>query len=204
MAPSAQLLSPCRLHGTYSCAVGIIVVSAPDWPLPRSGSGRECAVEAISDFIHQPPGCRQGTSLEPVAWHYCPAAKRGPFGPWEFWIDDATPWSRRSVVAARRLARSSTHGQSRRARVTARTAVTACSPRSRHARSGHGTHATITARTHRSRHTQQTWRALFNHGARVSDTARATVTACTSRSLHVRTARQALWTGRAQRPRQRD
>ncbi len=47
----------------------------------KSGSGRECAVEAISDFIHQLPGCGQGTSLEPVAWHYCPAAKRGPFGP---------------------------------------------------------------------------------------------------------------------------
>jgi hypothetical protein len=145
-------------------------------------------VEAISDFIHQPPGCRQGTSLEPVAWHYCPAAKRGPFGPWELWIDDATPWSRRSVVAARRLARSSTHWQSRRTQITARTAVTACSPRSQHALSGHCTHATITARTHRSQRTQPTWRALFDHSARASDAARATVTACTSRSLHVRSA----------------
>ncbi len=42
-----------------------------------SGSGRKGAVEAIRDFIPQPPGCRQGTSLAPVAWHNCPAAKEG-------------------------------------------------------------------------------------------------------------------------------
>jgi hypothetical protein len=42
-----------------------------------SGSGRKGAVEAIRDFIPQPPGCRQGTSLAPVAWHNCPAAKGG-------------------------------------------------------------------------------------------------------------------------------
>jgi hypothetical protein len=42
-----------------------------------SGSGRRGAVEAVRDFIPQPPGCRQGTSLAPVAWHNCPAAKRG-------------------------------------------------------------------------------------------------------------------------------
>ena len=42
-----------------------------------SGSGRKGAAEAIRDFIPQPPGCRQGTSLAPVAWHNCPAAKRG-------------------------------------------------------------------------------------------------------------------------------
>ncbi len=43
----------------------------------RSGSGRKGAVEAIRDFIPQPPGCRQGTSLAPVARHNCPAAKKG-------------------------------------------------------------------------------------------------------------------------------
>jgi hypothetical protein len=32
-----------------------------------SGSGRKGAVEAIRDFIPQLPGCRQGTSLAPVA-----------------------------------------------------------------------------------------------------------------------------------------
>jgi len=48
------------------------------WPTRRArGPGRKGAVEAIRDFIPQPPGCRQGTSLAPVAWHDCPAAKRG-------------------------------------------------------------------------------------------------------------------------------
>jgi hypothetical protein len=42
-----------------------------------SGSGRKGVVEAIRDFIPQQAGCRQGTSLAPVAWHNCPAAKRG-------------------------------------------------------------------------------------------------------------------------------
>ncbi len=42
--------------------------------------GGKCVVEAISDFIHQLPGCLQGMSLEQVVRHYCPAAKRGPFG----------------------------------------------------------------------------------------------------------------------------
>ncbi len=40
-----------------------------------SGLGRECAVEAVRYSIHRPPGCRQGTSLELMVWHYCPAAK---------------------------------------------------------------------------------------------------------------------------------
>jgi hypothetical protein len=87
--------------------------------------------------------------------------------------------------------------------VTERTAVTVRSPRSLHARSGHGAHATITARTLRSRRTQRTWRARFNHCALWSQRA--------LRSLHARlarctygAARQALWTGQAQRPLQRD
>ncbi len=56
-----------------------------------------------------------------------PSSKKGgPLGPEDFWIDDATPWSRRSVgVAARRQARL-------RAR-----AHTARTDRSRHARHAH-------------------------------------------------------------------
>jgi hypothetical protein len=43
-----------------------------------SGSGRKGAVEAIRDFIPQPPGCRQGTSLAPVAaWQLLPSSKKG-------------------------------------------------------------------------------------------------------------------------------
>ena len=146
-------------------------------------------MEAVRDFIPQPPGCRQGTSLAPVAWHNCPAAKKGgPLGPEDFWIDDATPWSRRSVgVAARRQARlrarahtartdrsrHARHAHSVRLGHGAHASVTACTPRSRHARIGHGAHATVTARTHRSRRARLgAQRARLGHGAHASVTAR--------------------------------
>jgi hypothetical protein len=108
-------------------------------------------VEAIRDFILQPPGCRQGTSLAPVAWHNCPAAKGGPSG---LRILDRR---RDPVVAAEHLrgsAATSAHAftRSRRARFGHGThaKVTACTLRSRRARFGHGAHASVTACTSRS------------------------------------------------------
>ena len=42
-----------------------------------SARGRKGAVEAIIDFIPQPPGCRQGTSMAPVAaWQLLPSSKK--------------------------------------------------------------------------------------------------------------------------------
>ena len=131
-----------------------------------------------------PPGHEPGTGG--VA--QLPSSKKvWPLGPEDFWIDDATPWSRRSIgVTARRQARM-------RAR-----AHTARTERSRHARHDHGGHGSVTARTPRSR------RARFGHGAHASVTAR------THRSRRARldrcargAARQALWAQRARRPRRR-
>jgi hypothetical protein len=114
--------------------------------------------------------------------------KGGPLGPEDFWIDDATPWSRRSVgVAARRQARlrarahtartdrsrHARHAHSVRLGHGAHASVTACTPRSRRARIGHGAHATVTARTHRSRRARLgAQRARLGHGAHASVTAR--------------------------------
>ncbi len=137
-----------------------------------SGSGRKGSVEAIRDYIPQPPGCRQGTSLAPVAWHNCPAAKRGgpSVGPEDFWIDDATPWSWRGLGATAR----------RGARMRAR-AHTARTLRSRQARHDHDVHASVTARTPRcTARTPRSRRARFGHGAHAS------VTECTSRSMCAR------------------
>ncbi len=48
------------------------------WKILSSGSERRGAVEAIRDFIPQPPGCRQVTSLAPVAaWRLLPSSKKG-------------------------------------------------------------------------------------------------------------------------------
>ena len=146
-------------------------------------------MEAISDFIHQPPGCRQGTSLEPVVWHYCPAAKRGPFGPWEFWIDDATPWSRRSAMEARRLARTRTHGRSRRARVShgahgghgALATITACTERARRTRHDHGMHASVTAHAADTASALRPRRARYGHCARYGHGMHASIAARTAR-----------------------
>ncbi len=41
------------------------------------GLGAERRSEGGQRLHSQPPGCRQGTSLAPVAWHNCPAAKGG-------------------------------------------------------------------------------------------------------------------------------
>ena len=123
-----------------------------------SGSGRKGAVEAVRDFIPQPPGCRQVTSLAPMAaWRLLPSSKKvWPLGPEDFWIDDATPWSRRSIgVTARRQARMRTRAHTARA------------DQSRHARHDHGAHGSVTARTPRSR------RARIGHGVHVSIAVRA-------------------------------
>jgi hypothetical protein len=76
------------------------VESEPD----NVGSGRKGAVEAIRDFIPQPPGCRQGTSLAPVAaWQLLPSSgkKVWSLGPADFWIDDAISGSRRGLVGSK-------------------------------------------------------------------------------------------------------
>jgi hypothetical protein len=67
-----------------------------------SGSGRKGAVEAIRDFIPQPPGCRQVTSLAPMAaWRLLPSSKKvWPLGPEDFWIDDAISESRQGLVGS--------------------------------------------------------------------------------------------------------
>ena len=88
-----------------------------------------------------------------------PSSKRvWPLGPEDFWIDDATPWSRRSIgVTARRQARM-------RAR-----AHTARTDQSRHARHDHGVHGSVTARTPRcTARTPRSRRARFGHGGRVN------------------------------------
>jgi hypothetical protein len=152
-----------------------------------SGSGRKGAVEVIRDFIPQPPGCRQGTSLAQVAWHNCTAAKRGPFGPENFG-STSRPRGRDGASAWRR--------GDKRACVHA---ITARTVQSRHARHGHRVHASVTARTLWSR------RARFGHGAHASVTARAQWSrrARLDRCAHG-AARQALWTQRARRPRRGD
>ena len=154
-----------------------------------------------------------------------PSSKKvWPLGPEDFWIDDATPWSRRSIgVTARRQARMITartvrsrharlgHGahasvtartaRSRRARIghSAHASVPAHTPRSRRARSGHGAHASVTVHTLRSR------RARIGHGTHASVTTRthwsrrARLDRCARGA-----ARQALWARRARRPRRRD
>jgi len=68
----------------------------------ESGSGRKGAVEAVRDFIPQPPGCRQVTSLAPMAaWRLLPSSKKvWPLGPEDFWIDDAISESRRGLVGS--------------------------------------------------------------------------------------------------------
>ncbi len=68
----------------------------------RSGSGRKGAVEAVRDFIPQPPDCRQVTSLAPMAaWRLLPSSKKvWPLGPEDFWIDDAISESRRGLVGS--------------------------------------------------------------------------------------------------------
>jgi hypothetical protein len=142
----------------------------------RSGSWRKGAVQAVRDFIPQPPSCRPGTSLAPVAWHNCPAAKRGPFGPENFGSTTRTRGRGGALAWRRGDYRACVHERSQRARFNHGThaMVTACTPWSRRARFGHGAHASVTARTLRS------WRARFGHGAR------ATATACTSPSLCAR------------------
>jgi hypothetical protein len=123
-----------------------------------------------SDFIPQLPGCRQGTSLAPVAWHYCPAANRG--GPSGLRNLDRR---RDPVVAAEhRRGGTATSAHAFTSDHSARGSVTARTPRSWRARSGHGAHASVTARTLRPR------RSRCGHGAR------ATVTACKSQSLCAR------------------
>jgi hypothetical protein len=131
------------------------------WPVAhyrsagRSGSGRKGALEAIRDFIPQPPGCRQGTSLAPVAWHNCPAAKKG--GPSGLRILDRR---RDPVVAAehrRGGAATSAHAFTRSH--GAHSSVTARTARSLRARFGHGVHASV-------------------HGAHASVTARALRSRC--------------------------
>ena len=59
-------------------------------------------MEAIRDFIPQPPGCRQVTSLALVAaWRLLPSSKKvWPLGPEDFWIDDAISESRRGLVGS--------------------------------------------------------------------------------------------------------
>jgi hypothetical protein len=128
-------------------------------------------MELVRDFILQPPGCRQGTSL--VAWHNYPAAKRGSFGPENFGLT-TRPGGRYGASAWRRGDYSAcVHERSQRARFGhgTYTTVTARTLRSRRARYGRCAHASVTARTLRSR------RARFGHGAHAS------VTACTSRWL---------------------
>ena len=97
-----------------------------------------------------------------------PSSKKGgPLGPEDFWIVDATPWSRRSSGVTTQ----------RQARMRAR-AHTARTDRSRHARHDHGVHGSVTTRTPRcTARTPRSRRARFGHGAHAS------VTACTSRSL---------------------
>ena len=123
----------------------------------QSGSGRKGAVEAIRDFIPQPPGCRQGTSLAPVAWHNCPAAKGcGPSGLRTFG-STTRPRGRGGASALRRGGkRACVHALTQRARISHGThgTITACTDRSRRARLGarrarlgHGAHAAVTART---------------------------------------------------------
>ncbi len=60
-------------------------------------------METIRDFIPQQPGCRQGTSLAPVAaWQLLPSSKKvWLFGPEDFWIDDAISGSLRGLVGSK-------------------------------------------------------------------------------------------------------
>jgi hypothetical protein len=154
-----------------------------------SGLGRKGAVEAIRDFIPQPPGCRQGTSLAPVAWHNCPAAKKGGPSGLSTFGSTTRPRGRGGASASRRGdKRACVHALTRRARIShcAHGTITACTDRSRRARLGarrarlgHGAYTSVTARTLRSRR------------ARLARCARCA-------------ARQVLWAQRARRPRRCD
>ncbi len=110
-----------------------------------------------------------------MAWHYCAAAKRGPFGPWEFSINDAAAERRGGAVA----------GAQSRTR-----AITACKDRSLHAqltwRARHDPcmQGAVTALTPQSQHARFGHCTCSGHSVRSSATARALRSLCALRSLH--------------------
>jgi hypothetical protein len=188
-----------RASATGGCGTGQHVGLGAD---RRSGGDQS--------FIPQPPGCRQGTSLAPMAWHNCPAAKRcGPSGLRTF--GSTTRPRGRGGASARRRGdkRACVHALTRRARISHGThgTITARTDRSRLARHGHGAHASarrarhdhgvhgsVTARTPRSQrarlghgaHAPVTARTLRSRRARFGHGAHGSVTARTPRSRRAR------------------
>ncbi len=155
-------------------------------------------MEAISDFIHQPPGCRQGTSLEPVARHYCPATKRGALRAFGILDRQHDP-----MVTAERLGGAVAGAQQHTRAITARTDQPHRARRSRRTRHDHCMHGASTAHTPRSRHSccghvtahaadmacvLQPQRARFDHGARYGHGMHVSLAARTA--LHCRRCEQ--------------
>jgi hypothetical protein len=115
------------------------------------------------------------------------------------------------MVAAERNGGAAAGAHTHARAITARTGQSRRARRTRRARHDHGMHGACTAHTPRSRHARFGHGTRCGHGERTSATARTLWSLCALRSRHARldrcthgAARQALWTQRARRPRQRD
>jgi hypothetical protein len=143
----------------------------------KSGSGRECAVEAISYFIHRPPGAAARVRAW-SRWRGTTAQqqKGGPSGLGNFGSTTrphgrgGASWRRCGWRAAAHTGNHGAHG-SRRAR------------RSQRARHDHGMHASVTAHAADTASALRPRRARYGHCARYGHGMHASIAARTARQL---------------------